>query len=117
MSGRLERHKTGPDKDARLVSSLLSSGSLVFDTGANIGAFSEVYAQAECNVMAVELNPASVQRLRLTTHGLSVQVLQAAVGAECGLATLYVSDKMEATSPLSETSPGWNAGMRDSSKK
>jgi FkbM family methyltransferase len=84
------------------VSSLLHSGSLVFDIGANIGAFSEVYAQAGCNVVAVEPNPASAQRLRLIADGLSVQVVQAAVGAECGLATLHLADKLEATSTLSE---------------
>jgi len=54
--------------------------------------------------VAVEPNPASALRLRLITEGLSVQVFQAAVGAECGLATLHIADKVGAgaTSTLSE---------------
>jgi FkbM family methyltransferase len=91
-------------KMREFISSLLPNGSLVFDIGANIGSFSEVYAQAGCKVVAVEPNPASALRLRLITEGLSVQVLQAAVGAECGLATLHIAEKVGegATSTLSE---------------
>jgi FkbM family methyltransferase len=85
----------------RFISALLPNGSRVFDIGANIGSFSEIYAQAGCNVVAVEPNPESVQRLRLLTAGLSVQVLEAAVGAEFGLANLHIADKLESTSTLS----------------
>jgi FkbM family methyltransferase len=91
-------------KMREFIASLLPNGSLVFDIGAHIGSFSEVYAQVGCNVVAVEPNPASAQRLRLVTDGLSVRVLEAAVGAECGLATLHIGDKVGegATSTLSE---------------
>jgi FkbM family methyltransferase len=85
----------------QFISGLLPNGSLVFDIGANIGSFSEIYAEAGCNVVAVEPNPESVQRLRLLTTGLSVQVLEAAVGAEFGLAKLHIADKVEPTSTLS----------------
>jgi FkbM family methyltransferase len=91
-------------KMGEFISSLLPNGSLVFDIGAHIGSFSEVYAQVGCHVVAVEPNPASAQHLRLVTDGLSVRVLEAAVGAECGLATLHIADKVGdgATSTLSE---------------
>jgi FkbM family methyltransferase len=88
-------------KMSEFVSGLLPKGSLVFDIGANIGSLSEIYAQVGCHVVAVEPNPTSVQQLRLITNGLSVRVLEAAVGAECGLATLHIADKVEPTSTLS----------------
>jgi 2-polyprenyl-3-methyl-5-hydroxy-6-metoxy-1,4-benzoquinol methylase len=67
----------------QFISGLLPNGSLVFDIGANIGSFSEIYAQAGCHVVAVEPNPESVERLRLLTTGLSVQVLESC--CRCGV--------------------------------
>ena len=67
---KLARAKVG-----EFISSLLPNGSLVFDIGAHIGSFSEVYAQAGYKVVAAEPNPASALRLRLITERLSVQVL------------------------------------------
>jgi FkbM family methyltransferase len=86
------------------IASLLPNGSLVFDIGAHIGSFSEVYAQAGCKVVAIEPNPTSARHLRLVTDGLAVRVLEAAVGAECGVATLHIADKVGdgATSTVSE---------------
>ena len=65
---KLARAKVG-----EFISSLLPNGSLVFDIGAHIGSFSEVYAGYK--VVAVEPNPASALRLRLITERLSIQVL------------------------------------------
>ena len=42
-----------------------------------------------------------MQQLRLIADGLPVQVVEAAVGAVCGLATLHIADKVEPTSTLS----------------
>jgi len=97
-----------------LISSLLPNGSLVFDIGADIGAFSEVYARAGFKVVAVEPNPQSAARLRLMTDGLPVSVVEAAVGAKCGLATLHISEKIAPTSTLSNS---FMTRMEDSNEK
>src|SRR5258708_2234375 len=69
----------------QLISSLLPPGALVFDIGANVGSFSEVYALAGCRVLAVEPNPDCVRQIRLLYDGLSIKTFQAAVGPTCGI--------------------------------
>jgi FkbM family methyltransferase len=86
---------------ANLISSFVPPNSLVFDIGANVGSFAEIYAGVPCRVVAVEPNADCVRQIQLTYPNLPIQTLQAAVGSRCGLATLHVSDVSDATSTLS----------------
>jgi len=101
---------------AKLISSIVPPNSLVFDIGANIGSFSEIYAGSGCHVVAVEPNADCVRHIQLTYPDLPIQTLQAAVGSRCGLATLHVSDSWDATSTLStewiETMERWHERYR-----
>ena len=90
------------------LSTLVPPGSLVFDIGANVGSFSEVYCRMGCRVVAVEPNDDCMRRIRLGYPELPILTVQAAIGARIGLATLHVSDAWDATSTLS---PGWMETM------
>jgi FkbM family methyltransferase len=94
----------------QLISRLLPPGALVFDIGANVGSFSEVYALAGCRVLAVEPNPDCVRQIKLVYDGLSIKTFQAAVGPTCGIATLHISKNWDATSTLSSD---WMDRMQD----
>src|SRR5437867_5474727 len=86
---------------ADLISSVVPPNSLVFDIGANVGSFAEIYAGAKCRVVAVEPNTDCVRHIQLTYPDLPIQTLQAGVGPRYGLATLHVSTSWDATSTFS----------------
>lgn len=76
-------------------SCLLPQGSLVFDLGANVGTMTQVFSSLGAQVVALEPNPDCVRHMELRTSRKSVEVLQAAVSGNNGLAVLRVSDRKD----------------------
>jgi FkbM family methyltransferase len=82
-------------------SSLLPSGALVFDIGANVGTMTTIFTSLGAKVVAVEPNPDCARHIQLSTSRNTVEVLQAAVGERNGLVELEVSDRKDKMSSLS----------------
>jgi FkbM family methyltransferase len=67
-------------------------GDLVFDVGANIGMYSEVFSELGANVVAVEPNPACCGRLRQLARTRPVSVECCAVGDVPGRKTMHICE-------------------------
>jgi FkbM family methyltransferase len=80
----------------------ISPGALVFDIGANVGLFSEVFASLGSRVVALEPNADCVRHIQISYPNTGIEVLQVAVGSQNGLAVLNVSDKRDDISSLSK---------------
>jgi FkbM family methyltransferase len=83
-------------------SSLLPKNALVFDIGANVGTMTRVFSSLGARVIAVEPNPDCVRHIELTTSRRAVEVLQAAVSKQSGLAVIKISDRKDKMSSLSD---------------
>ena len=81
---------------------LLPSGALVFDVGANVGKFAEVFASVGGRVVAVEPNSDCMRHIQICYTGQKVEAIQAAVGPRNGLAVLNLSDERDDISSLSQ---------------
>jgi FkbM family methyltransferase len=92
---------------------LLVRDALVFDVGANVGLLTETFAALGARVIAVEPNPDCARHLYFLAEGQKIEVIQAAVGEQGGVATLHVSDRKDKMSSLSEE---WCEAMRQQSK-
>ena len=79
---------------------MLSKGDLVFDVGANIGEYCEIFVELGARVVAIEPNPALAAKLRQLRPFSRIFVEEAAVGASEGAADLYLSNH-DALSSLS----------------
>jgi FkbM family methyltransferase len=101
---------------AETLSTLIPPGSLVFDIGANVGSFSEIYCRMGCRVVAVEPNGDCIRRIGLVYPDLPILTVQVAIGSRIGLATLHISDSWDATSTVSpewiETMERWDERYR-----
>jgi FkbM family methyltransferase len=89
-------------KMAGFYKSLIQSGQLVFDIGANVGVLSAAFASIGARVVAVEPNADCVRHIQLSYRDKQIEVLQAAVGARNGLAVLNVSDDRDVRSSVSD---------------
>ncbi|HXR17368.1 MAG TPA: FkbM family methyltransferase [Terriglobales bacterium] len=78
---------------------LLKDTRLIFDIGANLGKLASVFSSLGARVIAVEPNNDCVRHIQICYP--EVEVLQAVAGPKDSLATLNVSDSMDATSSLS----------------
>ncbi len=78
-----------------------SKGDRVFDIGANVGSYSEIFLRLGARVVAVEPNPECVAKLkaRMTSKRLVVEC--AAVGSRESRATLFLCDDSDTHSTLS----------------
>jgi FkbM family methyltransferase len=65
-------------------------GSLVFDVGANVGMYSEVFSELGAQVVAVEPNPEFCKNLRRLARVFPVHVENCAAGDQPGKATLHI---------------------------
>lgn len=74
-------------------SAFVKPGDLVFDVGANIGAYSELFSEMGAAVVAVEPNPRCCERLRKLARSSRVQVEECAVGDAPGKAKLRVCEE------------------------
>jgi FkbM family methyltransferase len=83
-------------------SSVVQPGTLVFDIGANVGVFSAIFASLGAKVVAVEPNSDCVRHMTLSYNNKTINVIQAAVGDQMGLATLNIADEWDARSSVSD---------------
>lgn len=67
-------------------------GDLVFDVGANIGLYSEVFSQLGAKVVAVEPNPRCCERLDRLARSCQVHIERCAAGAAPGEAELHLCE-------------------------
>jgi FkbM family methyltransferase len=80
----------------------LKPGELVFDIGANMGAFSAVFASLGAKVVSLEPNMDCVRHIQLSYQVEKIDVIQAAAGQSNGLIVLNVSDDSDAESSVSQ---------------
>jgi FkbM family methyltransferase len=70
---------------------IIKRGDLVFDVGANIGLYSEVFASLGARVIAIEPFPDNIRVLRNCRYRNRITVLQTAIGAQLGKGKFRVS--------------------------
>src|ERR1700676_2108581 len=78
-------------------------GDLVFDIGANVGEYAEVFASLGARVVAVEPNPACCHVLSKLSRRSAVMVEQCAAGESTGFVDLHLCEE----SHLSTVSDQW----------
>jgi FkbM family methyltransferase len=91
-------------------SRLLSPGDLVFDVGANLGSYAEIFASLGARVIALEPNPDCVSHIRRSYPGPLIDVVGAAVGASSGVGMIRLADR----SDMSSMSADWINTIRNS---
>jgi FkbM family methyltransferase len=92
----------------RILAGLAVDGTVAWDVGAHIGFFSLLLAQRCQRVLAIEPSPDNARRLR-TNVGLNeapIDVIEAAVGREPGIARLTIADEGRKHSIADRRSPG-----------
>ena len=96
----------------RLYARLVAPGDLVFDLGAHAGNRARALAALGCRVVAVEPQPDFARLLRaLFARSAAVEVVEAAVAAACGRASLSISER---TPTLTTVASEWrDARLRD----
>src|SRR2546425_4710063 len=77
-------------KMRRFYSDFVHRGDLVFDVGANIGLYSEVFTELGAEVVAVEPNPPCCENLHRLARRREVHVRNCAAGDKPGRAILRV---------------------------
>jgi FkbM family methyltransferase len=100
-AGRQAKYQRRLKRD--FFSKLLSPGDLVFDVGANLGSYAEIFASLGAHVIALEPNPDCVSHIRRSYPLRSIDVVGAAVGASAGVATIHLAER----SDMSSMSPEW----------
>ena len=108
--GKLRTHL----QDIRFFKSLLPSGVLCFDVGANIGEKSEALIKAGASVIAFEPNVSLVNELRARCGKESNWTLvTAALGKSVGISTFYVR-QIHSLSTLAQEGPqDWQSKLID----
>ena len=100
---------------------IIKPNQLVFDIGANDGTYSEVYAALGARVIAIEPNPALLQKIRMRCPS-SVTIVETAIGSKAGTAVLHMQSRegYDGTSTMSEEwiataqqSPRWADAVWD----
>lgn len=76
-----------------LHTALVTPDSLVFDIGANIGVYSEIFLQLGARVVAVEPNEQCYAHLERLAKGRSMIIERCACGAVSGTDELHLSDE------------------------
>ena len=71
----------------------MGKGDLVFDIGAAVGEYAEVFCQLGARVVAVEPNPARCETLYKLSRIRDIRVEGCAVGATAGAANLHLCDE------------------------
>jgi len=92
---------------------VVQPGALVFDIGANVGVLSAVFSSIGARVVALEPNADCVRHIQLSYADKQIEVIQAAVGANNGLAILNVSDERDVRSSVSDD---WMKNMEGQDK-
>src|SRR5208282_6434050 len=68
----------------------MSRGDLVFDVGANVGEYSDLFLALGARVVAVEPNPACCKRLKMVANRGSLVIENCAVGDAEGNASMHI---------------------------
>ena len=99
-----DRHKRAKRRQMRdFYAAFINPGDLVFDVGANVGNYSDVFSELRAKVVAVEPNPECWENLHRLARVRQVYVEQCAVGAAPGRAKLRICE----SSGLSTLSDRW----------
>lgn len=77
---------------------LIKPGDLVYDVGANIGVYSEIFCFLGARVVAFEPVPDCVRQLRRWLPSKRVTVIEASVGAVPGIGRLHISNVRSSSS-------------------
>ena len=85
-------------------------GFLVFDIGANTGAYADVLESLGATVIAVEPNADCVRHIEITYRGRRIVPILAAAGSKNGLLQINMSDKFD---DMSTVSSDWVAADLD----
>jgi FkbM family methyltransferase len=93
-------------------SQLLVPGDLVFDIGANLGSYAEIFASLGARVIAVEPNPDCVSHIRRSHPGGLIEVVGTAVGSSAGVATIRLAER----SDMSSMSADWIRAIREAQR-
>jgi FkbM family methyltransferase len=89
------------DMTTEFYRKLVPSDVLVFDIGANVGMFSEIFSSLGAKVVALEPNSDCVRHIQLSYPDAGIEVIQAVAGATNGLATINLSDERDDISSVS----------------
>ena len=88
----------------QFYAAFVGPGDLVFDIGAHAGNRTRSFAALGCRVVAVEPQPDFARLLRaIATRSPRIQIVEAAVGASPGHATLLISDRTPTVTTLVAT--------------
>ncbi len=79
-------------------SQFIHPDDLVFDVGANVGIYSEIFTELGAEVVAVEPNPYCCRLLQRFAHNRRVKIEACAVGDAPGKTILYLSDNHQLSS-------------------
>lgn len=101
LLGNEGRERRG--KLARFYSQFIRPNDVVFDIGANIGVYSEVFQSVGARVIAVEPNPEVAEQIAWTTSRERVTIVNAAVGGTAGKCKLFVNE----VTVISSVSADW----------
>ena len=89
----LNRHKQARRREMRnFYRPFVHRGDLVFDVGANIGTYSELFSELGARVVAVEPNPRCCKTLRRLARVRDVHVEECAMGDAPGKANLRICE-------------------------
>ena len=96
------RRRTAAQRAMRefYTSLIPADNALVFDIGANVGSFAEVFESLCARVISLEPNPDCVRHIELAYGTGRVSTIQAVAGPKDGLATLNLSDERDDVSSL-----------------
>jgi FkbM family methyltransferase len=93
-------------------SRLVGPGDLVFDVGANLGNYAEIFASLGAQVVALEPNPDCVSHIRRSYPRNSIDVVNTAVGSSPGVATIRIAQR----SDMSSMSSDWIDAIRNAQR-
>lgn len=82
---------------------LINPGDLIFDVGANLGNYAELFAGIGARVVALEPNPDCVSHIRRSYPKMKIDTVNTAVGACPGVATIRIAQR----SDISSMSADW----------
>ena len=90
------------NRSHQFFSPFVKQGSLVFDVGAYVGEYSELFAEMGARVVAVEPNPQNCDALRRVSVAYNVQLENCAVGNAPGSLRLHICKENPTITTLSE---------------
>jgi FkbM family methyltransferase len=97
---------------SKFYSQFVRPGALVFDVGANIGMYTEIFTELKARVVAIEPNPECVTFLRNLARRTRLQIETCAVADKPGTILLQLSD----VSTLSTANPEWRSMVEQTAR-